>query len=376
MTDENKGQTLNFPPLQLAKLFEDTKKRFKKYQEGIEFYEEDGKTIKSLTKKDREDVYNFLYDYVKYFVGFTHIYGRYCNPYAFYGFKSEEDFYYCLEELKDFKSKQYLAENPVYGYKQYELEYAFQEQQRISGEVPIEEKPRRKHLLSLKLEEEPGSIVRVLSLFNKRNYIVESMTFSPSNLPNITNMTLIVIANDNELKKIFRQLKKLLCVIIVENLNEIPNIERELILIKIKIDSISQRKELLMILEPYNGQIIDADLDSLTFQFVGDSGKICIVERILKDFNIIDVVRSGKVAFSRESSIDSNFIYENNIGRRYLFGKNKFAEDHLHFNKKDEDETFDDKYLEINAKKRESTVEDFLNKYVKLSESLVEQENI
>lgn len=317
---------INIPSEHLGGLFREVTERYKKHLEGKEFYERDGKKIKSLTNQERDDIYEIFYNITQNLL-LSHTESPYQIPYQFYGFNSISEFDYFFDELKDFSIRMELRLQPQYKY--YENLYLLDEQRKISGEIKVEETPIKKQLLYIKLEEENGSIVRVLSLFNRRNYNIESMTFSPSIFPGILNMVLLVVANDDDFNKIVRQLKKLIPVVLIQNLTDRPTIDRELILVKIKAeDPIYTRTKLTTLLNGYESKIIDSYSDIITLEFVGDSGMICNIERILKQFDVIDIVRSGIIAFSRESNMDSDFLNKKNISRSYLFGKNQYQNEY------------------------------------------------
>ncbi len=227
------------------------------------------------------------------------------------------------EEIKN----QIIKKESIYSYQDLIINF---EQQKEALEYKYRNASRKKHFVEIKLEEEAGSLLRIFSLFNRLNIRIESMTVSSSFVKKaIRSIILVILANDFEMEHYSNQLKKITNILQIDNFKNIPIVERELLLIKIKID-LQNRDQLINILNPFQIKIIDINPFFLIIEFSGDSGKIQIMELILDQlkneiptFQLVDLKRTGKTAISRTSGLNSNFIFETGLTQSLIFGSSE-----------------------------------------------------
>ena len=156
-------------------------------------------------------------------------------------------------------------------------------------------KPR---ILSATVENKPGVLTRVAMLFRRRGYNIISLAVGETENPEISRMTIVAEADDKTLRQITRQLSKLVEVIDVINMNEVPSVERELVFFKVKVDS-ARRGEIMQIADIFRARIVDVATESLIIEITGDSGKIEAITDTLKPYGILEIARTGKVAMVR-----------------------------------------------------------------------------
>lgn len=154
------------------------------------------------------------------------------------------------------------------------------------------------HILSVTVENKPGVLTRVTTLFRRRGYNIESLAVGATEDPSISRMTIVVDGDDRILEQVTKQLYKLVEVIKIIDITEERAVERELVLIKVKADA-NVRAEIVQIVDIFRARIVDIGRNSLIIEATGDSGKIDAIEDSLKPFGIIELVRTGKVAMVR-----------------------------------------------------------------------------
>jgi len=156
----------------------------------------------------------------------------------------------------------------------------------------------KKHTLSVTVENRPGVLTRVSTLFRRRGYNIESLTVGATEDPSLSRITIVVSGDDNIIEQVSKQLYKLVDVIKIVDVTDERSVERELVLVKVKADN-NVRAEIVQIVDIFRGRIVDIGSNSLIIEATGDSGKIDAIEDSLRPFGIIELVRTGKVAMVR-----------------------------------------------------------------------------
>ncbi len=156
----------------------------------------------------------------------------------------------------------------------------------------------RKHTLSVTVENKPGVLTRVATLFRRRGYNIESLAVGATENPSISRMTIVVEGDEKVIEQVTKQLYKLIDVIKIVDITEERSVERELVLIKVKADN-NVRADIVQIVDIFRARIVDIGRNSLIIEATGDSGKIDAIEDSLRPFGITELVRTGKVAMVR-----------------------------------------------------------------------------
>lgn len=158
-----------------------------------------------------------------------------------------------------------------------------------------------KRTLAVTVENKPGVLTRVATLFRRRGYNIESLTVGATENPSISRMTIVVEGDDRVIEQVTKQLYKLVDVIKIIDISEERSVERELVLVKVRADG-NVRADIVQIVDIFRARIVDIGRNSLIIEATGDSGKIDAIEDSLKPFGIIELVRTGKVAMVRGGS--------------------------------------------------------------------------
>jgi len=156
------------------------------------------------------------------------------------------------------------------------------------------------HTITVLVENKPGVLARVSGLFARRGFNIESLAVSITDDPTISRMTIVVSGDDSTLDQINKQTDKLIDVIKVIDYSEIPIVERELAMIKVKAENM-QRAEIMQIVDIFNAKIIDISPVTFTIEVTGSTDKVDAIERLLEPFGIKEIVRTGMIAMARGS---------------------------------------------------------------------------
>ncbi|NBO30812.1 MAG: acetolactate synthase small subunit [Cyanobacteria bacterium LVE1205-1] len=164
-----------------------------------------------------------------------------------------------------------------------------------------------KHTLSVLVEDEAGVLTRIAGLFARRGFNIESLAVGPAENMGISRITMVVPGDNGVIEQLTKQLYKLVNVLKVQDISEIPCVERELMLMKINATS-SNRSEIIELTQIFRARIVDVAEDSLTIEVVGDPGKMVAIVQVLNRFGIREIARTGKISLARESGVNTEFL--------------------------------------------------------------------
>ena len=155
------------------------------------------------------------------------------------------------------------------------------------------------HTLSVLVEDKPGVLARVAALFSRRGFNIQSLAVGPTELKNMSRMTIVVTAEETPLEQITKQLNKLVDVIRLIDLSEGAAIEREIMLIKIRASGAEQRDEIARLADIYGSRIVDVTDSTYIVEMTGDTAKLDAFVEIIGAKRILEVVRSGVLGILR-----------------------------------------------------------------------------
>jgi acetolactate synthase-1/3 small subunit len=155
-----------------------------------------------------------------------------------------------------------------------------------------------KHTLAVLVENKSGVLSRVAALFSRRGYNIDSLAVGVTEDPEVSRITLVVHGDDHVLEQVTKQLNKLVDVIKVSDIGGDDAVERELALIKVTADK-DNRAEIIQIADIFRAKIIDVSPKSMTVEVTGDEGKVDAIAKLLRQFGIKEMVRTGKIAMVR-----------------------------------------------------------------------------
>ena len=157
---------------------------------------------------------------------------------------------------------------------------------------------QEQHTITVLVDNKPGVLARVSSLFARRGYNIESLSVSITENPEVSRMTIVVAGDSDILEQITKQLHKLIDVLKVYDYLDTPMLARELALIKVSVEP-GQRTELLQLVEIFRGRVLDVGERSVVIEVTGGSDKIDALEKHMEVFGIRELVRTGRIAMMR-----------------------------------------------------------------------------
>ncbi len=156
-----------------------------------------------------------------------------------------------------------------------------------------------RHTISVLVENKFGVLTRVAGLFSGRGYNIDTLNVAPTQDPNTSRMTIVTRGDDATLEQIVKQLNKLIDVLEVLDFKDEGYIDRELVLIKVAVDSKS-RAEVMQITDIFRAKIVDVQPKSLTIEITGNESKVSKFLDLMGTFGVLDLTRTGKVALPRK----------------------------------------------------------------------------
>jgi acetolactate synthase-1/3 small subunit len=158
-----------------------------------------------------------------------------------------------------------------------------------------------KHTLVALVEDKPGVLNRIASLFRRRAFNIQSLAVGGSEHPGLSRMTIVTGGDAAQVEQVRKQLEKLINVVKVSDITEEDMVTRELALIKVKATP-STRSEIMQIVDIFRANIVDVAPGSLTVEVTGDENKLNSLLGLLRDFGIKELSRTGRIALTRGSS--------------------------------------------------------------------------
>jgi acetolactate synthase-1/3 small subunit len=154
------------------------------------------------------------------------------------------------------------------------------------------------HTLSVLVEDKPGVLARVAALFSRRGFNIESLAVGPTDVKDMSRMTIVVTAEETPLEQITKQLNKLINVIKILEQDEDHMVARQLALIKVRTDT-TTRGQVIEAVNLFRAKVIDVSTESLTIEATGTREKLEALLSVLEPYGIRESVQSGVVALSR-----------------------------------------------------------------------------
>jgi|TARA_B110000263_G_scaffold239987_1_gene242743 acetolactate synthase-1/3 small subunit len=151
------------------------------------------------------------------------------------------------------------------------------------------------------VNDKPGVLNRITSMLRRRGYNIQSLAVGHSEIDNLSRLTVIVEGGDDIVEKLTKQLHKLIDVIKVNDVSDDNIVSRELALIKIT-STPSTRNEIIQLVSIYRANIVDVSANSIIIEATGDDQKIRALQDLLKNFGIIEIIRTGIIAMNREKN--------------------------------------------------------------------------
>ena len=157
----------------------------------------------------------------------------------------------------------------------------------------------RSATISVLVENEAGVLARVVGLFSGRGYNIDTLNVAPTADPTASRMTIVTRGDDATVDQIVKQLNKLVDVIEIQDFRENEYVDRELILLRVNVDS-HTRPEVMQICDIFRAKIIDVQHKRMAIELTGNESKVEKFILLMEPFGISDLTRTGRVALARK----------------------------------------------------------------------------
>ncbi len=164
--------------------------------------------------------------------------------------------------------------------------------------MEAQKNPTRHTLVAL-VENKPGVLNRIASLMRRRNFNIESLAVGTTEDPTVSRMTIVIDASKTNAALVERNLYKLVNVIDVQDVTNLPTVARELALIKVRVSDAQHRGEIKQIADMFQSRVVDVAKDSLIIEITGEEQKVDSLLSVLQDYGILEVIRTGRIAMVR-----------------------------------------------------------------------------
>jgi acetolactate synthase I/III small subunit len=158
-----------------------------------------------------------------------------------------------------------------------------------------------RHTISVHVENKPGALMRITSMFNRRGFNIDSLAVGPTERADVSRITIRVDAADSSLEQVQKQMHKLVNVLRVVELEPDESVERELALIKVAAPP-DKRAELLSLADVFKARVADLGSDALVFEVVGSPEEIDSFEELVRPHGVKELVRTGRIGLTRAST--------------------------------------------------------------------------
>ena len=173
-----------------------------------------------------------------------------------------------------------------------------------------------KHVLSVLVENQPGVLVRVASMFSRREFNIDSLSVGVTQSPEFSRITVVVRGDMSLIEQMIKQLEKMPVVSAVQRLDSATAVTRGMTMIKVSAND-TTRLDVLKMAELFRARVVDVQPANLIFEITGDDEKVTAFTRLLAPYGILEIIRTGLIALERGDNTINNYHQE-----REYYGKN------------------------------------------------------
>lgn len=154
------------------------------------------------------------------------------------------------------------------------------------------------HLITVLVENKPGVLARISSMFARRGFNIHSLAVGPTTDPAMSTMTVVV--DGPEMEQIVKQLYKLVHVVKVTELKAGEAVEREIMLLRVTAEA-GARSEMLEAARAFEAKPVDVGVSTITFELCGEPDRLSDFLEIMRPYGVLDLVKSGRIALRRDA---------------------------------------------------------------------------
>ncbi len=162
-----------------------------------------------------------------------------------------------------------------------------------------------RHVLSALVMNQPGVLAHISGMLASRAYNIDSLAVGPTENPKFSRMTFVVSGGERVLDQVRKQLEKIVTVVRVMDYSNNEHVERDLMLIKLKTESITKRSQIKELADIFRGRIVDVSSNHVMIEISGQETKIEAFIDAVRPFGILEMARTGRIALARQTSMSA-----------------------------------------------------------------------
>ena len=159
-----------------------------------------------------------------------------------------------------------------------------------------------RHVISAIVQNVPGVLAHVSGMLASRGYNIDSLAVGETENPDLSRMTFVIVGDDSTLEQVRKQLQKIVTIVRVDDISATDHIERDLMLIRVEAPPGGKRSEVRELVDIFRARIVDVGPDEVMIEIAGQERKIEAFIDLMRPFQIIELVRTGRIAMVRASS--------------------------------------------------------------------------
>ena len=163
-----------------------------------------------------------------------------------------------------------------------------------------------RHVLSAVVQNVPGVLAHISGMLASRGYNIDSLAVGETENPDLSRMTFVVVGGDRILEQVRKQLEKIITVVKVIDVSAQDHVERDLMLLKVKAPPGGKRSEVRELVEIFRGRIVDVGAEEVMIEISGQEQKIQAFIELIRPYNIIELVRTGRIAMVRSGLLSTS----------------------------------------------------------------------
>jgi acetolactate synthase-1/3 small subunit len=164
-----------------------------------------------------------------------------------------------------------------------------------------------KKTISIIAFNDSGVLTRIVTVFSSRGFAMDSIAIGETETEGICRITIVLPGNDQVLDQVIKQLSKLVQILHIKDVTNVPRVERELVLIEIEASQ-KIRTEIIEMAQVFRTKIVDISDKTIMMEVTGDPGKIAVIEKLLEKYRVINIARTGKILLERNFGIDTEHL--------------------------------------------------------------------
>eukprot|EP01025_Chloroclados_australasicus_P037625 TRINITY_DN3845_c1_g2_i3.p1 TRINITY_DN3845_c1_g2~~TRINITY_DN3845_c1_g2_i3.p1 ORF type:complete len:301 (+),score=23.70 TRINITY_DN3845_c1_g2_i3:109-1011(+) len=170
------------------------------------------------------------------------------------------------------------------------------------------------HTLLIEVDDVPGVLNEVTGVISRRGYNIQSLAVGNSERHGCSRIVTVIPGRERDIPKLIKQLERLIVIQSIEDVTNVPHVQRELMLVKIRCTA-AQRAEVKAVVDIFDGLVVHVSSHSMTVELIGKEDRMQELQKLLEPYGVLEVARTGRIALPRELGVDSTYLQKAQLGK-------------------------------------------------------------